>query len=189
MSEALPELLDPRRAVALNARFEGLLPLSGLNRLRPLLASTEGSAAYSLDCGVDSQGRAVISGKVEATLDLTCQRCNAVLSLPVASEYTLALVEGIDESAALPDDYDPLLVSDQLMRSTDLVEDELILCIPAIPRHPLGSCEAPRPESLVCSGGCKDTASTDKTKRPNPFAELLDLKIDLEGTRKRDEDK
>lgn len=189
MSDSLPELLDPRKAVALNARFEGRLPLSRLTRLRPLLESTEGSVAYRLDCGVDAQGRAVISGKVAATLELQCQRCNAGLSLPVASEYTLALVEGIDEAAALPDDYDPLLVDGQLMRATDLVEDELILCIPAIPRHAQGSCEPPRPEYLVRGGTANETASTDDSKGPNPFAELLDLKIDLESNRKRDGNK
>jgi len=187
MSEALPELLDPRRAVALNARFKGQLPLARLSRLRPLLESCQGSVAYWLDCGVDSQGQAIISGRVEATLALRCQRCSGELALPVASEYRLALVEGIDESAALPDAYDPLLIDGRLMRASDLVEDELILCVPPIPRHAQGSCQPSRPECLVPGGTSNEIASTDGAKRPNPFAELLNLKIDPEVTRKRDD--
>jgi len=179
MSDQLPELLDPRRAVALESRFEGQVPLSQMTRLRPLIESAEAIATYRLDCGKDLRGYSVISGQVGAVLELRCQRCNGLLSLPVESELALALVEGVDEASALPDDYDPLLFDGQLLRSTELVEDELILCVPAVPRHAEGSCEPPFPEYFAHEGDSSDTASQVNTTRPSPFAELRDIKRDL----------
>jgi hypothetical protein len=42
---------------------------------------------------------------------------------------------------------------------------------------------------LYAAACSNETASTDAAERPNPFAELLDLKVDLAGTRERDRDK
>lgn len=182
MSDPLPELFDPRRAVALESQFEGRVPLSRMTRLRGLIDGGDGLAEYRIDCGKDANGYAVIAGKVSAVLKLRCQRCNDALSLPVESDFALALVAGIDEASALPDDYDPLMLDGQLARSVELIEDELILCVPAIPRHEQGSCEPPCPEYLAPENDVTEAATTVETKRPNPFAELRSLKPDWKGS-------
>lgn len=179
MSERLPQLLDPRRAVALGSHFEGEARLSEFARLSPLLEECRGSAIYRLGFGVDVQGLPVMTGSVSTTLTLCCQRCNGRLLLPVDSRWTLALVDGIDEMANLPEAYDPLLVDNPLMRPLDLVEDELILALPPIPRHAEGSCGVSRPECLSgyptpwVNGG---VAAAEEKTRPSPFAELGALK-------------
>ena len=147
MSTSLPELLDPRRAVALGSSFEGQMEIARLSRLRPMLASTEGSVDYRLSFGKDERGYGVVTGRVVGDLRVRCQRCNDAMILPVDSELSLALTEGLDEAAALPDEYDPLLLDGRLMRSSELIEDELLLAVPVVPRHPEGSCEAPLPKS------------------------------------------
>jgi uncharacterized protein len=146
MPESLPELLDPRRAVALGSCFEGHMAIARLSRLRPLLASAEGSVDYRLRFGKDERGYGTVTGRVSGELRLYCQRCNEEMLLPVDSEISLALTEGLDEAAALPDDFDPLLLDGRLMRSSELIEDELLLAVPVVPRHPEGSCEAPLPK-------------------------------------------
>lgn len=205
MPEPIPELLDPRRAVALGCRFAGRLPIGRLSRLRPLLESTEGSVEYWLSFGQDERGYGVVRGRVVGDLRLRCQRCNEELALAVDSKLLLALVEGLDEAAALPDDYDPLLLDGRLMRSSELIEDELLLAVPAIPRHPEGSCASPLPpdEHLPEGGGeatrarlaglAEPTAGADiesvqrpdeqpaariESERPNPFAALAALRRD-----------
>ncbi|MGB5831707.1 MAG: YceD family protein [Thiohalocapsa sp.] len=182
MSVALPELLDPRRAVELRSRFEGRYSLARLARLRPLLENDAGFVRYEFICRRDENGYAVIAGRVGAELTVRCQCCNESLVLPVDSRPYLALVESIDEASALPNEYDPLLLDGRLMRSTDLVEDELILSVPTIPRHEEGRCQPPFLGSLTePSTAAKDKGKADsrvQSERPNPFAELKVLKRD-----------
>lgn len=179
MSKHLPQLVDPRRAVALGSVFEGEARLSELERLSPLLEDSRGSVTYRLGFGTDAWGHSVMTGAVNAILTLRCQRCNGRLSLPVESRWVLALVDGIDEMASLPDAYDPLLVQDQLLQPLDWIEDELILAVPPIPRHPEGTCAVSHPEYLYWypTGGDDGGAKTsEEPRRPNPFAELSQFK-------------
>jgi uncharacterized protein len=180
-------LLDPRKAVAMGSCFEGRMEIARLSRLRPLLASTEGSVDYRLSFGRDERGYGVVIGRVVGELTLRCQRCIDAMSLRVDGAFSLALVEGLDEAAALPDDYDPLLLDGRLMRSSELIEDELLLAVPVVPRHPEGSCEAPLPKAAPgehLGGDCRDAIEM----RIAPLGEAqVDSNIDTDPERQPEE--
>jgi uncharacterized protein len=133
------------------------------------------SAWYRLEFGHDGDGRGVISGAVTADLPLLCQRCFEVYPLKVETPISLALVAGLDEAKALPERYDPLLVEDRLIRPADLIEDELILAIPAIPRHAEGLCQRP---ALPVAEGEQGASQSDVEAggRRRPFAVLASLR-------------
>jgi uncharacterized protein len=175
MSQPLPELLDPRRAVATEAEFDGELPLRSLPRLRELLVDNHGVASYRLRFGRDRRGHDVIEGHVDATLMLRCQRCNDRLALDVASDIHLALTEGLDEASSLPEEYEPLLLEGRLIRASELIEDELVLAVPAIPRHAEGQCRMPLAEP---NGPADQGDAANDAERSNPFAGLAVLKPD-----------
>jgi uncharacterized protein len=141
MSSALPDLLDPRRAVESGERFVGRLSASSLPRLRELLLDSSGDVTFSLDFRRDEQRRAIVTGEVRAGLRLQCQRCLGPLEYEVNAKVALALVSGVDEAGQLPERYDPLLLTDALIRPRDLIEEELLLSLPQIPMHPAGYCE------------------------------------------------
>jgi uncharacterized protein len=172
----LPELLDPRKACAQGEAYRGDLPLAGLRRLAGLadtgqLARDQGSGggqvAYRLSFRRDDSGRDLVLGSVRGQLRLCCQRCGQPFDLAVDADLALAVVAGIDEAEALPDAYDPLLLETPLIRPRDLIEDELILAVPAVPRHAEGSCAPPAFEA----------AGEDAlVERPSPFAALAALK-------------
>jgi len=178
----LPDLLDPRKAVGQSSRYEGQLELRRMSRLSALLyrdeddANLTGKAAwYRLEFGKDGDGRGVITGSVTAQLPLLCQRCFEVYLLAVEAPISLALVAGLDEAKSLPERYDPLLVEDRLIRPSDLIEDELILAIPAIPRHAEGLCQPP----AVPAGEAERDASEPDVEadgRRRPFAVLASLR-------------
>lgn len=195
MSVPLPDLLDPRKAVLSRSVFEGSLPLARLSRLSALLATNaldqaatdlhvtprasakprvQGKARYRLVFGRDDEHRPVVSGRVQAALPLRCQRCADCYWLPVDAAIRLALVQGIDEAGALPDHLEPLLLEERLMRSSELIEDELILAIPAVPRHPEGLCEPPALSSPAAHPGTE--TKPDLSPRVHPFAALAALK-------------
>jgi uncharacterized protein len=73
-------------------------------------------------------------------------------------------VSGEDEIKRLPEGYEPLLVTGEPLLTRELVEDEVLLAIPAIPRH--GGEEA-------CVTGYENQSLPE---RENPFAVLEKLK-------------
>jgi len=137
-------------------------------RLAPLLTDRSGETVYRLAFQRDAEGRAVIRGEVAAALRLVCQRCLEPVDVPVDSRFTLGVVTGLEEERLLPEDYEGLTVTADTLVPRDIVEDELLLSVPAVPRH-AGPCN-PGLEKL------DDETQTGSTKRDNPFAGLAALR-------------
>ncbi|NUZ06978.1 YceD family protein [Piscinibacter koreensis] len=101
---------------------------------------------------------------------LQCQRCLEPMELPLDVEREFRFVHGEDNAAALDaedDDHDVLAMT-RTLDLHELVEDELILMLPIVPRHDV----CPAPLSLP------DDTAADAPEAPNPFAALAALKRD-----------
>ena len=170
MFAPLPELIDPWRAVEAGAAVRGSPPLSPMPRLRESLPAPARQARFHLAFSRDPEGRGLLHGEIEASLVLTCQRCLEALEFPVLATLDLALVSGLDEAGLLPEDLDPLLVPAEHLRLADLIEDELLLALPQIPRHELGDCPAGG------RGWTSEVAGQPVAEGPHPFAMLGNLK-------------
>jgi len=166
MSANTPEMLDAWRMVAARRSFEGRLPLSAMTRLRDLLVDTEGEARFQIEFDRDSLQVPYVELRIDAELPLTCQRSLQRFLLPVSVVQRLGLVRDEADEAALPPEYEALLVpEDGMLRLTDLVEDELVLSIPVVPMSP-GS-EAVEREW---------PAQEEELAKASPFAALSSLK-------------
>jgi uncharacterized protein len=167
MSSRLPERVDPWRLADQAETLVGTFPLGEMPRLAPLLADSGGEVRFTLFFGRDADRRAVIRGEVAAELPLLCQRCLAAFGLSVESRVMLAVVTGPDEANALPEQYEALLAEEATVRLRDIVEEELLLSVPAVPRHDDTGCS--RAESGPRQAG--DTTSSSK-----PFDVLAGLR-------------
>lgn len=169
MSQVLPETVDAWRMVQARRRFEGALALSALPRLAADLADPRGSVAFELEFDRDSVGVPYVHVRADAALPLICQRTLDRFELPVHVDARLGLIAREADEAALPGGYEPLLTADGTLRLADVVEDELILAIPAVPVKP-GS------ERVERSWG--DAAEEPAAGAPaNPFEALKKMKI------------
>lgn len=167
MSANVPELLDAWRMVAARRRFEGQVNLADLTRLQGLVADTEGTCTFALEFGRDEIVRvSYVELTITTELPLICQRSMQRFLLPVHVVQRLGLVRDEAEEAALPEEYEALLVpEDGELRPLDVVEDELVLAVPVVPLSPDG-------EAVD-----RDWAPTEEeTSKANPFAALAALK-------------
>ncbi len=176
MCEGLPRSVDPKRLVEQRRSLTGAVGLDRLPRLAEVVVAGDGEpnqlvARFELRFDRDTAGRGTVRGEVSAALMLRCQRCNEPYEFPVESRFTLALVSGLDEARRLPDGYEPLLLERQRLDPAALVEDELLLALPAVPRHPEGACAPP---AVDTSEGPGVEEVVDDA--PNPFAVLGHLK-------------
>ena len=109
---------------------------------------------------------------VAASVPLICQRCLQALAQPLAIERDFLFVADEETAAMLDDELDDdVLVLSNAFDLLALIEDELLLALPLVPRHE----ECPAPPALSSSHADFDEAATPA--RPNPFAVLAGLSL------------
>jgi uncharacterized protein len=124
--------------------------------------------------------------QIQATAALTCQRCLSPVDTPLQVDRWFRFVEDEAQAATLDEETeDDVLVVSKAFDLLDLIEDELLLATPIVPRHdacpaPLSVNEeaaeppVPHPPEANQSDGAADNAP-----RPHPFAALAGLKEQL----------
>jgi uncharacterized protein len=171
-----PRRLDVEAFAKEGGELAGEWPLKSLDRLadaaHPDAKPGEGDVAA---WQAEGEGRPVRGGapqvwlhlRAQARLSLVCQRCLAPVETALDTRRSLLFVPGEDAAAQLDaDSEDDVLALTRALDLRDLVEDELLLALPLVPRHEV----CPEPLSLA-----QDEAAPQE-EQPNPFAALAALK-------------
>jgi uncharacterized protein len=148
----------------------GKLALSELPRLADVLAEDAGWLKCELTGYRDTGVRAGMLGlhlRVTGRVGLRCQRCLAVVAFECAINSRLLLMPPCAREADWPedelesDDYDAIPSSQELSVRA-LIEDEILLALPIVPRH----------ADCVLFG----VTEVAEESEPSPFAVLAGLK-------------
>jgi len=113
--------------------LKGRLELSQLPRLTEMRCATEG-LSYELRGATDGEGRCWLHVRASGVLTLICQRCLGPIEFPVEVDSELLLARSEREIETAEDDIDRVLAG-KGMSVGGLVEDEVILALPMVPRH------------------------------------------------------
>lgn len=124
----------------------GALGMEQLPRLAQMQCSTSG-LQYVLRGGASGFGKLCLRISVTGEMQLVCQRCLGPLPVPVAVDVELQLAQSLREIAEADDDIDRVLAS-RTMDVGQLIEDEVILALPTVPRH-----ETCSPASVATQAG------------------------------------
>ncbi len=136
--------------------------MASLARLADMLYRSEGELSYVLTGSVGVDGKAWLRLQASGSPVLQCQRCLAGMDWEVALDASLHLVR---PGTAIPDEELEIEEFDSIEAVADMdvlamLEDELLLALPIVPRHE--DCEAPRP--------------TGTAEKESPFAALAGLR-------------
>ena len=161
----LSERIDTARLRELAVQgLSGTMRL-GLDRFPRLQALGIGGDAEGLKVSVafstDRQQRPRVGLQVAGRLELSCQRCLEPLSVPVAVDVLLTVLDEEAEAELLEDPFDSVLLVDGGLPLFATVEDELLSMVPLAPRH----------EDETCTSGAMD----EELPGNRPFANLDDL--------------
>lgn len=140
-----------------------------MRRLSALLASGNGTVEAECAFSRDAENRSIVALRVRAELEVTCQRCLESLPLAIAAENRLAIVSDDDMAKQLPADLDPWVVEAEQGNLWALVEDELILEVPAVAYHDTEACK-----QLL--DAYRQPPATQERDGDNPFKVLEQLK-------------
>ena len=167
MSAQAPLFLDPYKAADREARFGGVLPLAKFSRLLEIAENPAGEVELTLEFRRDPVLAHCVEGTVSTEIEVICQRCLEPFRLPLAARFLLKLVRTEDEAVALDDGVDPVVLDDdEQLDVVRMLEDELLLAAPGIPKHS---------DKLLCGwDGWRE--AEELPGRENPFGVLADFK-------------
>ena len=123
-----------------------------------------------LEFSVDPAGTAILNGRIQTELHLRCQRCTENMTWPVSSDFCLGLVSSEASIEGLPEQYEPYVVESLPVFLQDIIEDELLLVLPQIPKHDLAECPG---RSYLSTDSDEQQEKQPDTHQP--FAGLSDL--------------
>lgn len=163
----LPKQIDPFQLANKSATLEGDLLLSKMVRLKEFLCEKNGIAHVHLEFGRDAHSFAFMRGSITTELKLVCQRCGEPMSLSLEIPVDASPVHDDKEAQRLPKNYDPFIISGDTISLITMVEEEILLSIPIVPKHSIAECKV-KPAQLVEWQEEKDDTS-------HPFSKLKKL--------------
>lgn len=178
MQQGSTQYIDSFGLIRTQGMVQGEAPIASLERLVSDLPDQpeDGKVAWSVRGSTDLAGRNWLHVGIEASPVLLCQRCMQPFVYPVKVENALQVVKSDAELDALEareedqEDVTERIVGSQRLVVLELVEDELILALPYVPKHEV--CPS-LPDALADTGDDED----DDAPR-SPFAMLGELKKD-----------
>jgi uncharacterized protein len=148
------------------------IPLAELPRVSHELIGKDGEASGRVRFS-RHVGQAVADLEVHAAPEVICQRCMQPMRWPVDVKSRIALVSDYDAADRVPDGMEVFLVEADSVSVRDLVDEEVMLALPHVPRHDEGSECAGR--SVELPGQEADAEDAAATQVQKPFAQLGEL--------------
>jgi uncharacterized protein len=150
---------------------EFTIPLRELPRVSHELSSNDGEVRGRARF-VRQLGVAVAELRVVAQPEMICQRCMQPMQVSIDDETHVALVMDYAAADRVPEGLEVFLVEGDSVSVRDLVDEEVLLALPHVPRHAEGTeCAS----SVVEMPGDEAESEAPNPDVQKPFAQLGEL--------------
>ena len=171
----IPEYVDARKIFAQQALIKGTIPVARLTRFCELVTDTQGDVQVAMKFDLDESNWRIIEGVLDTPAQVICQRCLEPMQIALHDEFRLGVVESESKSESLPKSLDPWICEDIKLVLAEVVEEQLILCMPIVSYHEHDCIEKLSFDaSAIKQNGTSKGANGADT--PNPFDILKTLK-------------
>lgn len=162
---AVPRQFDAYAASERRLALTGSVDPRAFPRVADELATDgDGAVAWCIAGAVDALGRPALDVQLDGRVPLVCQRCLQPFVLTVAQRTLLLLARNERELASLDEQEEhEVVLADRPLDALELVEEELLLTLPYVPR-----CADP-----ACPTG--EQAREAPVATASPFAALAGL--------------
>jgi len=186
-NQVLPQVQLSAEAIALKKvdfcapqsyRGAGFLTMADMPRLAKEVSSVNPGDGFAwqmethFENSPGSESRQILDLALKGCLHLVCQRClqDCAVNLDEKRRFVLVATESEADDYPLEDEEQEPLVASQHFNLLETIEDEVLLSLPLIPKHPEGFCE---PHATVFGLEDEDEGSDE---RENPFNILKNMK-------------
>lgn len=130
LNDPIPSHVDPRKLSDRGTTLQGEVLLGDLKRLCDPLADTVGTVQAKFIFERDERRSVVIHSSIDVSVKMVCQRCLELVTLPIHSECSYAVVKEGANTQSLPKGYDVLELGEDPLDLLALIEEELLLALP-----------------------------------------------------------
>ena len=156
----------------------GFLTMSDMPRLAKEASSLNPGDGFAwqmethFEDSLGSESRQILELALKGCLHLVCQRClqDCAVNLDEKRRFVFVATEAEADNYPLEDEEQEPLVASQHFNLLETIEDEVLLSLPLIPKHPEGFCE---PHATVFGLEEEDEGLDE---RENPFNILKNMK-------------
>jgi len=172
MSTRLPIEVNPYRLIEQRRILNGDLSLRPFSRLQELTTHDKGSMTVELVFKKTDTGLPMISCSMNGTVPLLCQRCLQSFDYACDHEWQIILANSDAEAERVQEDYEAWIVEEDRIFIQDFIEDELLLSLPVIAKHP--HCDVDE-AAIQASFDEESKHEMQKAETENPFASLKQI--------------
>ena len=159
-------LLEVEDLASRGAVLTGSVEPASMPRLLEVVAEPPAPIAYRIAFAHDAAGGPGMTGRLEGTLPLVCQRCLERFDWSFDTRFESLLVGDESEDTGARD---AVVCPGGRIALERVIEEELLLALPGAPVHARGSCRAP---PVRAAGGAPPA------RPPSPFSILRTLRPD-----------
>ena len=185
--DPLPAEVNYRKFAGASTKLDGTVPVSSFSRLKESIANDQGEVHAKLEFRRGKKQKTLIIGHIDVNLELICQNCLEPTTTEVKSSFRWVLVEDEDALIALNPDDEGVICGEDSVNIVELLEDELLVSLPMVAKHPEGECtftaehgdvSAFLGENLAKSPNKRLGKNSDRDDGDTyqPFASLAELK-------------
>jgi len=128
-------LRDLETLAARESVLNGELDIGKLTRLKSLLHSDAGSVRATLRFRQRGGGWLGLALDYQADVELVCQRCLEPFRHELADNVNVVLADAESAMATVPAGFEPFELEGGRFQPAQLIEDEVIVAIPLVPKH------------------------------------------------------
>jgi len=170
----LPRQIDLTRLGGESRNYVGGLAGEGMTKLGALVEDVTAIEATIEVAYLPDQERFAVRGDCSAQVSVLCERCLEPMRQQIDGRFDVLSVDRPQEADQLPADQAVVEAPRGQLDIATLIEDELILGLPVVPRH----------EDTACDGGQRHFGPDNEPlpKALSPFAALGALRSDSNGS-------
>ncbi len=172
-------MIDPRKLAVQGVTLDGYIPSKSAERLRDaVLGYEDDQIKVTLQFGRDLEKHLTITGHAETSVSVQCQRCLQPMPYLLATNISLAVVRTEDAARELPSYLEPLIVTEEKVSTSHIVEEELLLAMPLVMYHPSADCQMDYKisQNIEDNENISALKTEKETEKDNPFSILEQLK-------------
>lgn len=176
-------MMDPKHFARLGKPYMRALKVSDLPRVSESVVDESGEIDVLFEVLLSDRSLPVIQGRVSGWLNLECQSSLDIFRYPLEVEMNLMCVYNESQMQGVLEHLEPILLNeDGRLDVLDMIEQEILLNLPIVPRK---DCTSDVNQAYyVLPAQSQETEKTQKiqtqklnVKKDNPFAILASLKI------------
>ena len=170
----LPKTVEPHKCAMKRSDYQGVMDARSMVRLNDSVEEILDDVAVDLRFEIDAQGLTFFHGNLSTRVSLECQRSNQPFDYTIDQSFCFTPISEGQSIDDIPEAYDPVELNEHgEINLLELLEDELILSLPIVPKRPEEDCS-------VAKDGLSFGEIEPEDKQPNPFAVLKELKRNQE---------